>query len=109
MIKFHFPTYEEWKDNNYNWYYTVGDYNCSIKATTYYFKDKITNYQIAISTNDYPTNMYSNKVFNRYLLKENNEKKLKTWFEKVTLEANEFFCNYIKAKYFGGDVMTNEL
>ena len=102
MIKqFEFPTFDEWVNNGYDAYCSVGDYNCAIKAFSH--SPDGTLYKCVISTHPVPLNMFASQVFHAAFEYSKGTPEadidLRDWYNNVCKAANDRWNEFIMQTY----------
>ena len=102
--KFEFPTYEEWKENEFSYMMgKMGDYYVDIRAVSWSTSKEHpeTVYSIAASTRENPLNIYSPTIYREtFHYFHDDEKNLKDWYEKEVIKFHEFWEKFILKSYF---------
>lgn len=95
---FTFPSFEEWNKKQ-EYYKKIGDYTCSIKVFSCGC-DKST-YIATFANSDNPTNIYVAKIFcSSISCNMSDSETLKAWYEKVTVQINDKWKDFILDTYF---------
>lgn len=93
------PTFDEWCKRGKKFETHLGPY--ILRIDTFSWGNTEATYQIGVSANQNPLNVYSTPDFKRSVtVKYDETDKLHEWYERVTAELNEFWENYILLTYF---------
>lgn len=101
IVKWNFPTFEEWHKNNDKYDGSIGDYYCAIRAVTWYQDKPKAEYMCAISTSSNPLNIYSEKIVRISSTIEYEDLiGLQAWYESTIKSVQVGWEKYINETYF---------
>ena len=90
-----FPSFQEWKEREYQWEETIGGYTCC--AEILFRGDKSHNYMIALAEGYHPTNIHTRKIaFCQEAFVHGDERLLKMWYEESCAEIQESWKQYLQ-------------
>lgn len=95
---FTFPSFEEWNET-YEYVQKIGDYTCAIDC--FDFSSEELDCIAAFANSNNPTSEYVPKVFcSSIRCNISDNKTLKDWYEKVTIQISDKWKNFILDTYF---------
>lgn len=90
-----FPSFQEWKEREYQWEETIGGYTC--RAEILFWGEYSHNYMIALSEGYHPTNIHTRKIaFCQEAFAHEDETLLKLWYEESCVEIQESWKQYLQ-------------
>lgn len=93
-----FPSFQEWKEREYQWEETIGGYTCC--AEILFRGDRSHNYMIALSEGYHPTNIHTRKIaFCQEAFAHGDERLLKMWYEESCAEIQESWKQYLQREF----------
>lgn len=97
---FKIPTFEDWCKSGKKFQTKIGEYTCRIDVFSWYADGSGATYQIGVSADGNPLNIYSNTIFKRTITVKTEEvEKLRDWYNNVTEEMNNNWVKYITDNY----------
>lgn len=98
IVKWNFPRFENWIDNNKEWNGKIGDYYCSIKIWSW--MEDCAEYICAISTDKIPTNLFAYRIISHStIIKYEDENELCNWYNKTINQVHDEWEKYICETY----------
>ena len=108
MVKsFNFPSFESWRENNFEFSDVIGAYHCRIARFSYGITETV--FRCAVSVSENPLNIYSDCIFNNAFCWRSHKDEfgnpvfdeitLKTWYEGIIIGLNNFWVQYLKSTY----------
>lgn len=92
---FNFPSFEEWRNNEYKYSTSIGVFKCVIKPVC--LGNGETTYAIAVAADPLPTNIYVDKIiYHAFEVKREQTDILKVWYENIIKRVNQEWSDYIK-------------
>lgn len=92
---FDFPSFEEWRNNEYKYSTSIGVFKCVIEP--FCWGNGETTYAIAVAADPIPTNIYVNKIIYHVVeIKSEQTDILKVWYENIIKRVNREWADYMK-------------